>query len=111
MSENANKVLLRIQELLADRDWSIYKLAKESEIPYSSLNNIFIRDTCPTIISLEKICKGFDITLSEFFSYDTPFKQRTDLSTKEREIIDTYRELPRNDKKILEAYLDGLLKK
>ncbi|SEW38968.1 helix-turn-helix domain-containing protein [[Clostridium] fimetarium] len=111
MSENTNRVLLRMQELLAERDWSIYKLAKESDIPYSSVNNIFIRNTCPTIVSLEKICKGFDVTLSEFFSYDTPIKQRTDLSTKERKIIHKYRELPRNDKKILEAYLDGLLKK
>jgi len=111
MSGNDNAVLLRIQEILAERSWSVYKLAKESDIPYSSLNNIFIRHTTPTIISLEKICKGFNISLSEFFSYDIPIKQKTDLTTYERTIINTYRELNRNDKKILEAYLYGLAKK
>ena len=34
-------VLDRIQQLLTFKHWSLYKLAKQSDIPYSSLNNIF----------------------------------------------------------------------
>ena len=48
-------VLDRIQQLLTFKHWSLYKLAKQSDIPYSSLNNIFNRQTCPTMVTLEKI--------------------------------------------------------
>ena len=64
---NENFVLQRMQELLKAKDWSIYRLAKESGLSYSSLNNIFIRSTVPSVLTLEKICNGFQITMSEFF--------------------------------------------
>ena len=59
------EVLVRIQQLLDFKHWTLYKLAKKSGIPYSSLNNIFNRQTCPTVVTLEKICNGFDISISE----------------------------------------------
>ena len=34
-------------------------LAKESDIPYSSLNSLFLKNNQPTLSTLEKICKGF----------------------------------------------------
>uniref|UniRef100_UPI0032BF27B3 helix-turn-helix domain-containing protein n=1 Tax=Lachnospira sp. CLA-JM-H23 TaxID=3133092 RepID=UPI0032BF27B3 len=47
-------VLDRIQQLLTFKHWSLYKLAKQSDIPYSSLNNIFNRQTCPTMGNFRK---------------------------------------------------------
>ena len=63
-----NPILIRIRELCNQRGWSLYKLSKESGIAYSSLNNIFLRNTQPSIPTLEKICLGFGIQLSDFFS-------------------------------------------
>ena len=47
---------LRIRKLMADRQWSEYRLALESGLSQSSI---------PT---LESICKGFGITLAQFFA-------------------------------------------
>ena len=67
-----NKLLIKIQELLDERNWTLYRLSKESNIPYSSLNSLFLKNNQPTVSTLEKVCDGFHITLSEFFSDDTP---------------------------------------
>ena len=55
---NENWILVKLRKYLTDYNWSIYKLAKESDIPYSSLNNIFIRNTMPTVSTLMKLCNG-----------------------------------------------------
>lgn len=103
--------LNRIQQLCRLNGWTLYKLAQQSGIPYSNLNNIINRGTQPTIPTLEKICYGFDITLAEFFSTDTPLNLASDnLSIVERKIIERYRTLNKNDKKLFQAYLDGLTK-
>lgn len=64
------EVLARIRQLLAERNWSIYKLSKESGVSQSTLSNMFSRNNSPSISTLEEICKAFGITLSQFFSED-----------------------------------------
>lgn len=108
---NENEVLERIQYFLKLKHWSVYKLAKESKLPYSSLNNIFVRKTSPTIPTLEKICDGFGISVSEFFSYQTNPLKSDNLTEKEQDIINSYRSLSEKDKELLAAYLDGLCKR
>lgn len=36
-----NDVLKRIKEILDEKGWTLYKLSKETGIPYSSLNSLF----------------------------------------------------------------------
>ena len=108
---NENEVLERIQYFLKLKHWSVYKLAKESKLPYSSLNNIFVRKTSPTIPTLEKICDGFGISVSEFFSYQTNPLKSDNLTEKEQDIINSYRSLSEKDKELLAAYLNGLCKR
>lgn len=104
-------VLNRIEFFLNFKHWSVYRLAKESGLSYSSLNNIFNRKTCPSVVTLEKICQGLGITLSEFFEYDNNPLRNDELSVTEQDIINSYRSLSSMDKKLLEAYLNGLCKK
>lgn len=106
-----NSVITRIRELLVEREWSVYRLAKEADIPYSSLNNIFVRNNCPTIATLERICSGFGITMSEFFKNDTRPAKVNVFTAKEKDIIVTYRSLDSDDKRLFHAYLDGLAKR
>lgn len=106
-----NDVINRIEKLMNYNHWTVYKLAKESDLSYSSLNNIFNRRTCPSVPTLEKICTGLNISLSDFFDYKkNPLKSK-ELSDSEQNIINIYRSLSVQDKIILEAYLDGLGKK
>lgn len=106
-----DKVLERIQYLCKTKHFSMYRLAKESGIPYSSLNNILHRRTCPTISTLEKICQGLNISLSEFFNFEMyPLRNMT-LTPEEDELVNKTRSLSQNKKKLLNAYLDGLSQK
>lgn len=104
-----NTTLIRIQELCKQRGWTLYKLAKESDIAYSSLNNIFLRNTQPTIPTLEKICNGFGIKLSEFFA-DSPATSKSApvLSSEEEKLINVYRSISKSNKKLLEEFADYL---
>lgn len=58
----------RLMELLDERGWSEYRLARESGLSDSTIHNIYKRNTSPSIPTLETICKGFGITLSQFFA-------------------------------------------
>lgn len=60
----------RLNELLKKQNLSRYRLAKNSGIPEETLTNIFKRGSIPTIPTLEMICKGLNISLSEFFAED-----------------------------------------
>ena len=64
-SMNTNE---RILQLLRERNWTEYRLAKESGLSQSTISNLFKRNTTPSIPTLEAICNGFGITLSQFFS-------------------------------------------
>lgn len=58
----------RLQQLLNERGWTEYKLSKECGLAQSTIGNIFRRNTVPSIATLETICKGFGITMSQFFA-------------------------------------------
>lgn len=60
----------RLRQLLKERGWTEYRLSKESGVSESTLANIFRRNNVPSIATLEAICKGFRITLSQFFADD-----------------------------------------
>ena len=104
-------MLDRIQYFLNFNHWSLYKLAKASGLPYSSLNNLFNRRTCPTIATLEKICNGFQISLSEFFDFQTNPLRNEIISEEKQNILNSYDSLSIRDKELLQAYLKGLCKK
>ena len=50
----------RIKELMEERKWTDYRLAKES--------NLFNRNNAPTLPTLEAVCRAFGITLAQFFA-------------------------------------------
>ena len=103
-----DKVFERIGYIRKTKHFSMYRLAKEADIPYSSLNNIIHRRTCPTIATLEKLCKGLNITLSDFFDFELYPLQNENLTPEEDERINKYRALTKNKQERLQAYLDGL---
>lgn len=87
--------LARIKELLNERDWSMYQLSRASEIPQSTLSNLFIRNNAPTIPTLEKICDGFSITMAEFFGKESNLKDDEQL------LINEWRKLSNETKQAL----------
>lgn len=84
-----------INELLEDYGWSKYRLAKESGLSSSTIKNMFSRNNDPSFATLEAICRGMNITLSEFFAEEESESEQhkfmsryNSLTEKQRQIID-----------------------
>ena len=88
---------LRIRELMAERQWSEYRLALESGLSQSTISNIFSRNTTPSISTLESICKGFGITLAQFFAEG----DWVELTPEQHEMFDVWSSLTAAQKEAL----------
>ena len=58
----------RLRQLMSERGWTAYRLAKESGLSESTLANIFKRNTVPSISTLEAVCAAFGIALAQFYA-------------------------------------------
>ena len=58
----------RIKALMDQKTWSEYRLAKEAELPQSTISHLFKRNNAPTYPTIEAICRAFGMTLSQFFA-------------------------------------------
>lgn len=103
-----DQIIERIQELCKRKHISLYRLAKNAELPYSSLNNILHRRTCPTVTTLERLCKGLNISLSEFFDFEIYPLRNEALTLEEEELLNKYKNLSIRKRELLHAYIDGL---
>lgn len=63
----AKAVANRIDEYLFSRGITLYKLAKDSDLPIATLQNLYRGNTkSPTLAVIYKICIGLNISVSEF---------------------------------------------
>ena len=93
-------ILSEITRLRLERGWTEYDLAKNSGITQSTISSWYRKKQTPTIQSLDKICSGFGMTLSQFFNEndDCVF-----LSDDQRDMLDFWSSLaPKQRKAILE---------
>lgn len=97
MSQTINDILAKIDQYRKNRNWSLYRLAKESDIQYSSLHSMFEKNTQPTIPTLTKICLGLGISLSDFFS-DEMVKNYNHYTEDEEKLLSAYRTMNKKDK-------------
>ena len=87
----------RIRELMAQRQWSEYRLAIASGLSRSTIANIFSRNTTPSIATLESICSAFGITLAQFFSDG----EMVELTPEQREMFSAWSSLSTHQKEAL----------
>lgn len=89
----------RIQHYLDERGWTVYRLAKESNLSEVTIRNLFLRNTSPSLPTLEAICHGFKITLSQFFAEGDMVELTPDL----KELFDEWAVLTPEQKTLLLA--------
>ena len=94
----------RLQQLMDERGWTIYKVAKEADIPWSTVRNMFKRNTEPSIATLECICRGMGITLSQFFDIDN----RMGIMPEHLRLIQEWSRLNDRDKCLIVELIDSL---
>ena len=98
-------ILSQIKKHRDDRGWSNYRLAKAAGISENSLNNLFRRNNLPTIPTLESICKGLGMTLSQFFAEGG---EPVELSGDQQEMLATWGVLSEEQKAALLEFLKKL---
>ena len=99
-------ILKRIKFLRDNKHWSNYRLAKEAGISEGSLNNLFRLNNQPTISTLEAICMGLDISLSQFF---TEGNDAVVLNEEQKEVIAVWSTLNKKQKATLLEFLKQIL--
>jgi len=104
-----NRTLIKIKNLMSERNWTLYRLSKESGIPYNTLRNLFVRNNEPSYETARRICNCFEISISDLLEKNTISVQHCDYSMEEKQLIADYRSLNRNNKKLLQTYLYGLM--
>ncbi|MCM1306245.1 MAG: helix-turn-helix transcriptional regulator [Bacteroides sp.] len=100
-------ILKRIKQLQNERNWTNYQLSAETGISQSTINNMYSRNTLPSMTSLIALCKAFEISLSEFF-----YESDTNiiLSDNEQSLILSYRKLNGRNKNIVTTLIKELNK-
>ena len=84
----------RIRELMEERSWTEYRLAKEANLSHSTVANMFNRNNAPTFPT----CNAFQMTLSQFFCEDGNLIELTD---EEKELISRWKQLSAEQRKVL----------
>lgn len=97
-------VKARLQQLMDERDWTIYRVAKEADIPWSTVRNMFKRNTEPSITTLEAICKGMGITLLQFFDVENEMG----LSPEQARLIQDWSKLSKKNRILVSQLVDAL---
>lgn len=103
-----NKEILRkIDELRFKKGWSIYELAKRSNLMENTIYNWRKRNSCPNISTLNNVCKAFNITLAQFFSKENIAEVSPEISY----LIANYSMLNLEQKNIISKLIEVMLKK
>lgn len=101
------EIITHIKELCAKRNWTYYRLAKESGIAYSTINTMLSKTVAPSIPTLFKICRGFDISISQFFATDS----HVELTESQEKCLSVWNALDAQGRQLALAYMAGLAKR
>ncbi len=100
-------VKARLQQFMDERGWTIYRVAKEADIPWSTVRNMFKRNTEPSIVTLECICRGMGLTLSQFFDVENEMG----LTSKQQRLLQEWSRLNERDQQLVLEIVDSLNEK
>lgn len=85
---------------------SQYELAKKAGMTQSSISSLLNEGNIPKISTLEKVCKGFGITLAQFFTIDDNIP---DLSEEQLRVLNTWEKLSAKEKTAVEKIVGSIL--
>lgn len=90
-------VLEEITRLRTKRKWTEYDLAKHSGLSQSTISTWYRKNQIPTIQTLDKVCTGLGITLSQFFAEEDDV---VSLTPQQRELLDNWSALSETQQKL-----------
>ena len=99
-------VLKRIDQERDARGWTDYTLAVNSDLTQSTISTWRSRDLQPNLASIEKICHGLGITLSQFFSESDSID---DLNEDQQHILELWNRLSPAQRTAVSNLIESLL--
>lgn len=100
-------VIKKIDQLKTERGWNDYTLASKSGLSSSTIANMHRRETVPSVATLEMICNGFGLTLSQFFNEDN---RSMPVSDEQADVLKKWTRLTDSQKHIVNNIMDEFLK-
>lgn len=100
-----NFVVERIKELCEEKQMSRYALAQRSELQQSTISSLINKNAYPSILTLEKICNGFGITLAQFFTTGGKYSM---IPARERELLLMWDDMDDMQKGQIIGYIKGI---
>ena len=98
-------ILAAITAYREERGWTEYQLAEQSGLPQSTISSWYRKNMMPTVLSLEKICTAFGITLSQLFAEgNTPVS----LTESQRRLLDCWARLSEEQQAVVFALIDKM---
>ena len=98
-------ILDRITSRRISRNWTEYQLAQKSGIPQSTISTWYRKKMLPTLSSLDKICRAFDMTMAQFLSENDGL---TEITPDQRELLDKWELLSPIQKKAFLILMDSI---
>ena len=97
-------IQIRIRKLMAEREWTDYRLAKEANLSHSTVTNMFNRNNAPTLPTLDAVCGAFGITLSQFFAEG----EEAQLTEEQQKLFSKWSTMTDRQKQILLDLMDAI---
>lgn len=107
MSIKVSEIISEVDRLCRERNITHYVLAKRSGLKDSSVRNMFQKGTIPSYKTLEHICRGLGITITQFFN-QSDFLEK--LSPEEKELMNYYLKMDYQSRQNLLEYARRILK-
>lgn len=98
-------ILQEITRLRLERGWTEYELAKNSGLTQSTISTWYRKGQTPTIQTLDKVCMGLGISLSQFFAEGT---DAIVLTSEQKELLDNWSALNKTQREIVLQLLENM---
>ena len=96
----------RIKQLMDQRQWTLYELARRSGLAQTTLANMWRRNNEPSIPSLRLICNAFGITLAQFFAEEDG--RPVELNDEQRNLLQHWSTLSSNQKTLITQLMEEM---
>ena len=100
-------VPMRIEELCSKGGITRYQLSSRTGISQSALSDIVKKKNVPTLVTIERICAAFGITIAQFF---TQGENIPDLSDEQKELLLLWDGLKLEEKEIVKTFMKSIKK-
>ena len=104
----AERVKIRIKELIDQKGISIYALAEKAELTEACIRNWYTkRNYTPSLEAIEKICHALDVSVAILVQEET--EELMPVTPREKELLENWAILEEKQKKVILMQMDAFL--